>query len=115
MRTAPTRPPFRRPTPSEAPTMDAVRRCHPTVWSLVVSSLVLAHSQVLATERPSAAETATRVDVALTRGLAPDVRLPAAVDDETFLRRVSLDLTGKLPSPDALRRLVADAAADKRA
>ena len=37
------------------------------------------------------------------------------MDDETFLRRVSLDLTGKLPDPDTLRRFVADAAADKRA
>src|SRR5205823_1951105 len=106
---------------TEVPTMDAVRRCHPTLWSLVVSSLLFAHVRLSAAERPSAAETAARVDAALTRGLAPDARLPAAVDDETFLRRVSLDLTGKLPSPDALRRFTADRpaarvpAADKRA
>jgi hypothetical protein len=95
--------------------MDAVRRCHPAAWSLVVSSLLLAHSRLPAAERPSATEAAARIDAILTRGLATDVRLPAAVDDETFLRRVSLDLTGKLPSPDALRRFAADAAADKRA
>ena len=65
--------------------------------------------------RPSEAETAAKVDAALLRDLAPDAHPPALVDDETFLRRVSLDLTGKLPDPDALRRFVADPAADKRA
>jgi hypothetical protein len=55
------------------------------------------------------------VDAALARDLAPDVRLPGVVDDETFLRRLALDLTGKLPDPEALRRFAADAAPDKRA
>src|SRR5262249_49401336 len=36
-------------------------------------------------------------------------------DDAAFLRRASLDLTGKLPSPDALSRFVADPSPDKRA
>src|SRR5262249_45242230 len=65
--------------------------------------------------RPSAAETAAKVDAALARGLGPDARLPDVADDATFLRRVSLDLAGKLPDPDALRRFAADPAADKRA
>src|SRR5207248_1445415 len=87
----PTRPALRRQTPPEVPTMDAVRRCHPAAWSLVVSSLLLAPARLPAAERPPAAEAAARIDAILTRGLAADVRLPAAVDDETFLRRVSLD------------------------
>jgi hypothetical protein len=64
--------------------------------------------------KPSAAETAAKVDAALMHSFAPDVRLPALVDDETFLRRISLDLTGKLPDPDAVRRFVVDPAKDKR-
>ncbi len=35
--------------------------------------------------------------------------------DAVFLRRVSLDLTGLLPSPEVTRRFLADTAADKRA
>ncbi len=35
-------------------------------------------------------------------------------DDQTFLRRVTLDLTGRLPSPDAARKFATDAGADKR-
>ena len=58
---------------------------------------------------------AAEVDAALIRGLTSPIQLPAVVDDETFLRRVSIDLTGKLPDPEALRRFAADRAADKRA
>src|SRR5262249_30958614 len=36
-------------------------------------------------------------------------------DDITFLRRVSLDVTGTLPTPDEIRAFLADLAADKRA
>ncbi len=42
------------------------------------------------------------------------VLAPPATDIE-FLRRVSLDLTGHLPTPERIRQFVADAAADKRA
>lgn len=36
-------------------------------------------------------------------------------DDETFVRRVHLDIVGQLPDVDAVRAFVADAAPDKRA
>src|SRR5262249_3256739 len=39
---------------------------------------------------------------------------PPPADDATFLRRVSLDLTGKLPAPDDARAFLADTAADRR-
>jgi hypothetical protein len=44
-------------------------------------------------------------------GLVPS---PAA-DDATFVRRVTVDLCGRLPTPDETRAYVADTAADKRA
>jgi hypothetical protein len=41
---------------------------------------------------------------------------PAALsDDTTFLRRVSLDVTGQLPSPDHIRQFVTNSAPEKRA
>lgn len=45
------------------------------------------------------------------------LRLPVApaCDDVTFLRRASLDLTGRLPTPGAARQFVADTATGKRA
>jgi hypothetical protein len=43
-------------------------------------------------------------------------RIPHAglADDATFLRRVTLDLTGRTPSPDEVRSFLMDASADKR-
>src|SRR5262245_15069014 len=60
---------------------------------------------------PAPHQTAAAVDAALARGAAPGPR----ADDVTFLRRITLDLTGKLPDPDALRTFAADSAPDKRA
>jgi hypothetical protein len=57
---------------------------------------------------PSPKVTAARVDAAFQRPL------PAPVDDETFLRRVYLDLTGKVPSLDEIHRWSAETTADKR-
>jgi hypothetical protein len=55
------------------------------------------------------------VDAALERALGPRVALPPLADDETFLRRVSLDLAGKLPAPALARAWAANATPDKRA
>ena len=56
------------------------------------------------------------VDAAIGRwsedGAAVERQPPA--DDATFLRRVSLDLTGLLPSPERTRAFLADDAPDKR-
>lgn len=99
--------------------MDAVPRCRLSLWLLIAGPFLLTMSPLTAADqrpaRPSATETAARIDAALQRDLTPDSRLPGVVDDETFLRRVSLDLAGQLPEPDALRRFVADPATDKRA
>ncbi len=99
--------------------MDAVRRCRPPLLSLALITLLLAPPLLPAADappaRPPAAEVAAQVDAALLRDLPPDFPLPPATDDETFLRRVTLDLTGKLPDPDALHRFATDTAPDKRA
>jgi Protein of unknown function (DUF1549)/Protein of unknown function (DUF1553) len=99
--------------------MDVLPRGQRPRSTLVLLLVLLAPAPLRAAEppgaRPSPAETAAKVDAALLRGLGKDARPPAVVVDETFLRRVSLDLTGKLPEPDALDRFVADTAADKRA
>jgi hypothetical protein len=63
---------------------------------------------------PTPADTAARVDAALRQTLPPRTPLPERVSDEVFLRRVSLDLTGKLPTPDDIHRFTADRASDKR-
>jgi hypothetical protein len=57
------------------------------------------------------ADAAARVDTMLEQGAR---NLPALVDDATFLRRVSLDLTGKVPDREAMQRFVGDTATDKR-
>ena len=48
--------------------------------------------------------------------LLSTLRLPvsAAADDTTFLRRVTLDLTGYLPTPDAVTAFLADVNTNKR-
>src|SRR5262249_54692148 len=55
------------------------------------------------------------VDGALVQALDKKEALPPLADDETFLRRVSFDLTGKLPNPDEVHAFQSDASTDKRA
>jgi Protein of unknown function (DUF1549)/Protein of unknown function (DUF1553) len=62
----------------------------------------------------SACELAQRIDTALTKALDKNTPLPSPVDDATFLRRVSLDLTGKLPTPKEVEAFVADPDPNKR-
>ncbi len=57
----------------------------------------------------------TKIDDEILK-LLSTLRLPvsSAADDATFLRRVTLDLTGYLPTPDAVTSFLADADTDKR-
>jgi hypothetical protein len=64
--------------------------------------------------RPQPDETARKVDVAFRQTLGR-TSLSPLVDDETFLRRVSLDLTGRLPSQEIARTFAADQSQDRRA
>lgn len=97
--------------------MDVIQRWGPFLWLLVAVFLTppLLCAGEARPARPSEAETAAAVDAALLRGLSSEARPSAVVEDETFLRRVSLDLTGRLPDPEAVRRFVADTTPTKRA
>lgn len=57
----------------------------------------------------------TSIDTEILR-LLSTLRLPVspAADDATFLRRVTLDLTGRLPTPDAVTSFLADSDPQKR-
>ncbi len=65
--------------------------------------------------RPAEADVARRVDAALLRALGKTAALPALADDATFLRRLSLDLAGKIPDPEEVRAFVASRDPGKRA
>ena len=62
--------------------------------------------------RPGERSVASQIDAILQR--STKVSLPPRTDDATFLRRVSLDLTGHLPSADELHIFTDDANPDKR-
>jgi hypothetical protein len=97
--------------------MEAARPSRPILASVVILLIGLAAPAAAAEERPARPterDTAARVDAAFQRTLPRGTALPAPADDETFLRRVSLDLTGRLPDPEAVRRFVADKSPDKR-
>jgi len=58
---------------------------------------------------------ARRVDQAIAKGLFGEGwELAPRAADETFLRRVYLDLVGDIPTPEALTAFLLDPAADKR-
>jgi len=77
--------------------------------AFLLSLLSLAAVPALHAAAPAPQETAARVDAAF------PCALPPRAEDETFLRRVFLDLTGKLPDPDELHRWTAERTPDKRA
>jgi hypothetical protein len=64
---------------------------------------------------PAEQTAAARVDDALRRALGDRAARTTLVDDDTFLRRVSLDLTGRLPTTEDMRRWAAERGPDKRA
>ena len=89
------------------------------IGSAVISSAGLprAVAQVARAEPRSAADAATRVDELLARevfGGSSAAQLAPVAGDETFLRRITLDLVGRLPSPAEVTAFVFDSSPDKR-
>jgi hypothetical protein len=83
------------------------------VW---IGTLALIMPSALRADHWSPQQTAAQVDQLLVEDLglqaAPDKSKWA--DDETYLRRISLDIAGQLPSPVAVTTFVLDPAGDKR-
>ncbi len=79
------------------------------------AALCLALSLAAASAAPSSTSVAKRIDQALAQDVfSADTKLASRSDDETFLRRVTLDLVGDIPSPEAVIGFLLDPSADKR-
>src|SRR5262245_20631853 len=85
--------------------------------SFALGALALAHPCALAQPQPmqpqSPADIARRVDDLLVKE-RPGAALPELCDDTTFLRRVSLDLIGKLPDAAEIDAFAKSTASTKR-
>ncbi|HEY2412795.1 MAG TPA: DUF1549 domain-containing protein [Pirellulaceae bacterium] len=83
--------------------------------SLVVAVFLAAFASLAASagERPEAV--AAKVDSLLRQEVPFATTAPQKIGDELFLRRASLDIIGRLPTPEEVTAFVLDPAADKRA
>ncbi len=107
--TPPARPPAKKPPQPKLPELktpedkvkflEAVRATFPTIRS------------------SAGGFTSADLDDMLRKYVSKETKTPFApvVEDETFLRRVSIDLTGKTPTPDKIREFTADKSPKKRA
>jgi hypothetical protein len=95
--------------------MDVALRSRRGLLSLVVLLAMLPPLRAAEAPmpRPTEREAAARIDAGFHGALSTPAT--ALTDDATFLRRASLDLTGKLPDAAEIHRFVSDPAADKRA
>lgn len=83
---------------------------------VMVAGVWLLNSFLLQAAELPAAAVAEQVDQLLIEELElPADTLQAMADDEIFLRRASLDLVGRLPSPEQMAAFVLDPSPDKRA
>lgn len=83
--------------------------------SLFVGLLLLLFASPARTGEGPAQVLAGRIDELLARDLRTKGITPAAkADDAEYLRRVSLDLSGRIPRIDEVRDFLADSRADKR-
>jgi hypothetical protein len=90
---------------------------------LVATAVVIPTSRIVASEdledgsplAVSAAESAAKVDELIDEGLRnAGIAVAPRASDEDFLRRVSFDLAGRLPTPEQVRKFTADSNPNKR-
>ncbi len=99
---------------TELDTMPKHGRCLPSLW-LVIPCLLGVSSPATAAS-PDPGELAARIDKHLAARWKAEKITPATVaDDATFVRRVYLDLTGRIPTVAEVRGFIADNSPDKRA
>jgi hypothetical protein len=67
-----------------------------------------------ASKKPAERDVAQQVDAALLRSVDKVAPLLPLADDEALLRRLSFDLTGKLPTPAEVRSFTTDPSPEKR-
>lgn len=100
-----------------------IRRCLLSRLAIATSALIGAAlvlpdtTRVALAEPASAADAAKRIDELLAQEVfsgSPAVELAPIASDEIFLRRITLDLVGRLPSPAEVTAFVFDASPDKR-
>src|SRR5262245_44405360 len=84
------------------------------VFLVVVTAVVATPALAQAQSTKSSADVARRVDQLLVKE-NPSAALPELCDDATYVRRVFMDLTGKLPETADLQSFAKDSAPDKRA
>src|SRR5262245_31485564 len=80
---------------------------------VVLAAWCLSFHVALAQSPPSSGDVARKVDRLLVKESSTNP-LPELCDDATFVRRVSMDLTGKLPDSAALDAFSKDTTSDKR-
>jgi len=82
---------------------------------IVAIPVLIPHSELVDENFP-AVPTPTRIDALVADKLGKLGIVPSDLStDEEFLRRVSLDVAGTLPTPEEVRRFVNDSSPDKRA
>jgi hypothetical protein len=98
-------------------------RSGPAVWHRISMAAELVAPTATSSGRPRAAVPpkgsplvpANFIDVEIFGKMAADgVRWTGPSSDAEFLRRVTLDLTGEIPTPDDVKAFLADTSADKR-
>jgi len=92
----------------------------PPVLALVLAASLLSAAAPTAPERrvidKDIARVAAKIDDYIMAGWArAEIKPSAAINDAAFLRRASLDIVGKIPAANDLRKFVANQAPDRRA
>lgn len=90
-----------------------MRSLRPSGTGLLAVISLCACLHAAAAQAPSPRAVAAKVDAGLTAGKDKS-NLPALVDDVTFIRRLSIDLAGKVPTAEEVEAFLKDASADKR-